>query len=561
MLPVTSLPPNLVPPGAVPGLPGQPPAAPQLAATPPIPGQQNTDEVKNRIMQAMQQISQQRQLAMRPVVPNLPARQDPNAVPGYMQGPNWGPERFLKQSSALIHNAARKMQETRIQKAESDWNALAAAVETNNQSLMNAILSDPRKVKNMAKVFQMDWLNPKPTPHSIALSRVAQQTGLRDQAKKNFFVRLFHALRGGGQQQPYSPQQIQEIESRLPTEAAPQAAGDWIPISKTNLEMNRKTGETRPIAGMPSPVPKSEDPAKARIAAMEDKIIEEYAKLGLKPTFDDQGHIASVSPIPGMPKPEPKAPATKTLMVNGKEMVMAWNPATKKYDIPEGEAPPTFAQTGLYEITNAVDPQTGNIVPATFDRRTGKIRGRGALANRTDLIPIPPGAEKEIGPSLQDVREADKRLHIMEQNEPAALAGDQQAMLSLVANHIGMTLGAQKGARINQAVWNEAVASAPLLARVRAKFNKDGILSGVFLAPQQVKQMVDLAHTVDEASWQKAQQTFAQYGIPFERPSPSSIAGGGDSAPSGASAEVYAKDGKTLIGHIVNGKYVPLPKR
>jgi hypothetical protein len=221
MLPVTSLPPNLVPPGAVPGLPGQPPAAPQLAATPPIPGQQNTDEVKNRIMQAMQQISQQRQLAMRPVVPNLPARQDPNAVPGYMQGPNWGPERFLKQSSALIHNAARKMQETRIQKAESDWNALAAAVETNNQSLMNAILSDPRKVKNMAKVFQMDWLNPKPTPHSIALSRVAQQTGLRDQAKKNFFVRLFHALRGNGQQQPYSPQQIQEIESKLPIRSVP----------------------------------------------------------------------------------------------------------------------------------------------------------------------------------------------------------------------------------------------------------------------------------------------------------------------------------------------------
>jgi hypothetical protein len=220
MLPVSSLPPNLVPLGAVPGLPGQPPAAPQPAATPPISDQQNTDEVKNRIMQAMQQISQQRQLAMRPVVPNLPARQDPNAVPGYMQGPNWGPERFLKQSSALIHNAARKMQETRIQKAESDWNALAAAVETNNQSLMNAILSDPRKVKNMAKVFQMDWLNPKPTPHSIALSRVAQQTGLRDQAKKNFFVRLFHALRGG-QQQPYSPQQIQKIESKLPIQSVP----------------------------------------------------------------------------------------------------------------------------------------------------------------------------------------------------------------------------------------------------------------------------------------------------------------------------------------------------
>ena len=58
-------------------------------------------------------------------------------------------------------------------------------------------------------------------------------------------------------------------------------------------------------------------------------------------------------------------------------------------------------------------------------------------------------------------------MNTMDKNLKDALAGDQQAMLSLVANHIGMTLGAQKGARINQAVWNEAVESAPWLARRR----------------------------------------------------------------------------------------------
>src|SRR6202012_695709 len=76
--------------------------------------------------------------------------------------------------------------------------------------------------------------------------------------------------------------------------------------------------------------------------------------------------------------------------------------------------------------------------------------------------------------------------------------------LSLVANHIGMTLGAQKGARINQAVWNEAVASAPWAQTTYAKaFHNDpdtgdmvfdGWKGGVNLTPEQMKQMVNLAH-------------------------------------------------------------------
>jgi len=36
--------------------------------------------------------------------------------------------------------------------------------------------------------------------------------------------------------------------------------------------------------------------------------------------------------------------------------------------------------------------------------------------------------------------------------------------------------------------------------------------------------------------------------------------GGGTATPAGASDEVYAADGKTLIGHVVNGKFVALGK-
>lgn len=103
-------------------------------------------------------------------------------------------------------------------------------------------------------------------------------------------------------------------------------------------------------------------------------------------------------------------------------------------------------------------------------------------------------ARKVIIDADNELQGATDRAKTMDQNLIRALGGDQQAMISLVANHIGMTLGAQKGARINQAVWDEAVQSTPWLSRVGAKFDSRGYLSGVTLAPDQMRQMVGLAH-------------------------------------------------------------------
>jgi hypothetical protein len=105
-------------------------------------------------------------------------------------------------------------------------------------------------------------------------------------------------------------------------------------------------------------------------------------------------------------------------------------------------------------------------------------------------------AKKVVVTADNDYQGALDRMATMDKNLVAALKDphDQQAMLSLVANHIGMTLGAQKGSRINQAVWNEAIASTPLLARVEAKFDSEGYLTGVTLAPEQMRSMVALAH-------------------------------------------------------------------
>ena len=104
-------------------------------------------------------------------------------------------------------------------------------------------------------------------------------------------------------------------------------------------------------------------------------------------------------------------------------------------------------------------------------------------------------AQKTITKAKEGLSDAIARVRTMDGNLQDALNGDQQAMISLVSNHIGMTLGAQKGARITRAVWEEAVESAPWLDVKAAKFNtKSGLLSGVTLTPDQMYQMVKLAH-------------------------------------------------------------------
>jgi hypothetical protein len=111
-------------------------------------------------------------------------------------------------------------------------------------------------------------------------------------------------------------------------------------------------------------------------------------------------------------------------------------------------------------------------------------------------------ARKEVDKVGENYHDALDRMSTMDQNQRDALKGDQQAMLSLVSNHIGMTIGAQKGARITRAAFEEAQNSAPWLARMGARWSSDGYLSGVTLTPDQMEQMVRLAREKVE-TWKK----------------------------------------------------------
>ncbi len=90
--------------------------------------------------------------------------------------------------------------------------------------------------------------------------------------------------------------------------------------------------------------------------------------------------------------------------------------------------------------------------------------------------------------------DAAERFNVMAKNyeDAAGPQHDQQAMLSLLYNHLGMTAGGQKGARLTRDIVTEAQNSRPWLQGMQTKFDKDGLLTGVTLTPLQMKQMVAL---------------------------------------------------------------------
>ena len=115
--------------------------------------------------------------------------------------------------------------------------------------------------------------------------------------------------------------------------------------------------------------------------------------------------------------------------------------------------------------------------------------------------------------AVDTARGGDFRSRSMAGSYPLALKGDQQAMMNLLTNHIGMTLGMQKGARITREILREAQESAPWLAKVDAKFDKRGFLSGVTLTPEQMGQMMALSTAQRSNAWAQAIEAARQGGV------------------------------------------------
>lgn len=86
-----------------------------------------------------------------------------------------------------------------------------------------------------------------------------------------------------------------------------------------------------------------------------------------------------------------------------------------------------------------------------------------------------------------------ERFNVMADAAAKAKKGDQQAGLALLASHLGMTAGLQKGMRITKGMYEEAINSRPWLQGAAAKFGEGGYLGGVALSSSQIDQMLSNA--------------------------------------------------------------------
>jgi hypothetical protein len=155
-------------------------------------------------------------------------------------------------------------------------------------------------------------------------------------------------------------------------------------------------------------------------------------------------------------------------------------------------------KTSVTQKSNAGDTTTTTTTPNYGQKKSPQSSGgasRGGGGGTPNGTPGGPGNlafNKELLKTWEPAINSAERFNVMAKNYEDGLNGDQQAMLSLLANHLGMTMSAQKGARLNQALIDEAMKSRPWLQGLESKIGKDGYLTGVTLSPEQMRQMLSL---------------------------------------------------------------------
>lgn len=223
-------------------------------------------------------------------------------------------------------------------------------------------------------------------------------------------------------------------------------------------------------------------------------------------------------------------------MVNGKPGPDEWKTAAFAPGTKLGDALAMNAKTAADAAKSKID-------------ETNRLHIEAETKALKDKPEKPPAQEtafdKETGTgaakSVETARGADFRYRSMAGSLPDALKGDQQAMLNLLTNHIGMTLGMQKGARITKDILQEAQKSTPWLASVKAKFSKDGMLSGVTLTPEQMQQMMKLAVSQRMNAWTQAMDAGRQGGVAEKIQLPA------DLLPHGKGAQIDAGTVKSFL--------------
>lgn len=297
----------------------------------------------------------------------------------------------------------------------------------------------------------------------------------------------------------------------------------WKPVTGTNYEINERTGETRPMSGIPAPTPKSRmqqkilsGPDGQPIAANFDPATGKY--------FDASGQEIT------NPQPWQKSQWVHTVvMIAGKPMNIEYDPNNPDNRRIIGEAQPNFAQTGLYEPTEVPVPG-GGMAPATFNRRTGTV-----TKVNPQNAPIPAAAQKEINSDLASARNMDRLENAQQQIlDEAQKRGQKGPMgggpylngpesMQFVSNHIAMTFGGVKGARVGRDLIEAHIKARDLDQATEAAAQR--VLAGGVITFQQAQQMMGTSKINRAQMWNQAKQAAQQYGVPDAVKLPSDLAG------------------------------------
>lgn len=223
-----------------------------------------TNDQTQRILQMLSRAMQQKQFSGKPVTLPVPGQKS-TTPPAYMTNNanphSWGTQRFMYGLSQMIRNGVNAHKENQVAKAESDWeymqsamNEVYAAQASGNQQAVQAaqkkldgFMSDPKRLKNMAKALNQDWLNPeKTTPYGEALKRVNAKTQQKANAAQGLKGLIQHILQIKTQPQLNPQEQTQmahEIEGKAPVTLGAAGAGsikDFIDLEKASVAAREK---------------------------------------------------------------------------------------------------------------------------------------------------------------------------------------------------------------------------------------------------------------------------------------------------------------------------------
>lgn len=233
---------------------------------------------------------------------------------------------------------------------------------------------------------------------------------------------------------------------------------DWSVLPATTQGLfirNTKTGELRPLSFNGQPLTPYEKPPQT-----EDSQLLGDQATSLQKGLQDRWQVLH----PGQALP-PQYALSPTMSVGG----------YKRLD-------------GLLSGEESALGQRQNHEDAMANAAATRAVAEGNRDQKADAA-----TKKAVYTAYQPSLDSAERFGVMAQNYIDAVKDhDQQAMLSLLANHLGMTMGLQKGARLTKDIIREAQESRPWLQGIQAKFDRDGVLSGVTLTPQQMRQMLDL---------------------------------------------------------------------